>query len=1156
MNNKLKRFGITVAATIAVLYLLFLIIPFTLTGMVNSYLPQITKTVEDTTGFKLKLENVHLITTPKLTAGLKIGHTDLLLPDEDPVLSADNLQVKISLLPLLIKKIEVDKVSGENINAYLKIEKDGKFLLEKYIPATASSNDTTSQQTQNSLPFGLELSNHLPDIAALNYNIAFIDATTSKTYAISGNEVILSDFILDKSIKIKADGKVTLDNVNQFNYDIKLLNKIMPEVSLNELVFNPEPQPETTEQEPVLINVIEIFKSLYKNQLTADLHTDLKIKGTVEEPDFQGTLLVDNLGIAVDSKKLPESTIGMEFKGHDIIMNTKLYSGKDEITRITGDVKTGKHSKINMNFKSNAQINSLIAIIDSVAKSFNYKDLDTLSATGAIDADFSLKSDLKKVESSGYFKIPDASIKYSLYNAFIDKINANIDFANNQINIQDSGFSILNHPLKIYGTINQNAAVDLHLIADKLQIKSLLVAAGQTALLKDNNVSSGTLSADASLKGTLNKPEPKVNLSIDNINVKNKPSNTGVSLAQSTIDITADNKAASGKINASQIRVVNPLASVSVPDLNITIDEKDINIANSYLLLDNSRINFGGKVTDYLKNMQFDITADGNLVASDIKNMFPKETRALLGGANGKLPLNVKISGNDKAQTIQFTLKADPANYISIVEVDQLKGQNMTAKSTIKLSGENLTLENTEILAGKSPLLILNGGIHNLYTSQQLDINAYTNRQLGIVIPGFSDSKLLTQADINISGTAAKPELRGAVDIPSIKIPSMLVEIADMRLNLSGPVATGKGTVKKLVSGGITAENLAADFNLKDYNVLNLTNITGNAFEGKINGKVSYNIAKNSTSVNMTGSEMNALKAIEGAAGIKNALSGTLGFSADVSLNLASQEEMMKSLKGTAGFNIDNGTLLNLGKLENFLLADNIRKNSIMSAAVNSITALPTIKNTAQFKYITGDLSFNNGWAELKPVKTSGPSMSYYITGRYNLLNGTANVTVLGRLAAEVVKLLGPVGELSVDKLTSYIPKFGNLTSSVLKTMTTSPKGEKIEEIPPLSTGSTNYKDFKVSFNGGIESSSSVKSFKWLSDCDTSQIESVTLKEQLENTKNAIQEAHQNTVNDIKNKIDEIKKQNETNKEQFQNLQNNLKNLFSPKTTEPKETQE
>ena len=1150
MNNKLKKYGIFTIAGLGTLYLLFLIVPYFLTGMINSYVPDITKSVEDSTGFKLNIENIHLVTTPKLTAGVKIQHTDVMLPDNDPILSAENLQVKISLLPLLFKRIELDMASADKINTVLKVQKDGKFLLEEYIPASENTADIkTEPQTQAELPFGMKLSNHLPDITIKNYDISFVDMPTSKTYSISGNQAKLSDFILDRSIKIKADGKVTLDNVNQFNYDIKLFNKIMPEISLNDLVFNPQPQSEKDkEQEQVLINIIDIFKSLYKNQLTADLHTNLKIKGTVEEPDFQGTLLVDKLGIAVDGKKLPESTIGMEFKGSDIIMNTKLYSGNNEITQLTGDFKTGKHPKINMNFKSNAQINSLIAIIDSVAKSFNYNDLDTLSATGAINADFALKSDLKTIVSSGYFKIPAASIKYSLYNAFIDKINANIDFANNQINIQESGFSILNHPLKIYGTIKQDASADLHLIADKLQIKSLLVAAGQTALLKDNNVNSGTISADASLSGTLNKPEPKVKVNIDNLNIKNNPSNTGISLANSTIDVTTDGKSAEGKINAAQIRVVNPLASVSVPDVNITIGEKDINIANSYLLLDNSRIDFAGKITDYLnKNLHFDITANGNMVAGDIKNMLPKDFRTMVN-ANGKLPINIKISGDDKNQEIDFKLKADPANYVSLVEIDQLKGQNMTAQSTIKISNNNLKLENTEILAGKSPLLILNGGINNLYTTQQLDINVYTNRQLGIVIPGFNDSKLLTQADINISGTALNPELRGAVDIPSIKIPSMLVEISDMRLNLSGPVATGKGTVKKLVSGGITAENLAADFNLKDYNTLYLKKLTGTAFGGKIDGDIAYDIARNSTTVNMTGSGMNALKAIEGAAGIKNALSGTLGFTADVSLNLANETEMMKSLKGNVGFNVDNGSFLNIGKLENLLMAANIRENSIMGAAVNSITALPTIKNTAEFKYITGNLTFKNGWAELNPVKTSGPSMCYYITGKYNLLNGTANLTILGRLSAEVVKLLGPIGELSVDKLTSFIPKFGNLTSAVIKTMTTNPKGEKISEIPSLSTGSTNYKDFKVLFNGGIESTNSVKSFKWLSECDTSQIESVTVKEQIENTKNAIQEAHQNTVNNLKNSIEEVKKQNEAAKQQIQDNLNNLKNLFKPQT--------
>ena len=104
---------------------------------------------------------------------------------------------------------------------------------------------------------------------------------------------------------------------------------------------------------------------------------------------------------------------------------------------------------------------------------------------------------------------------------------------------------------------------------------------------------------------------------------------------------------------------------------------------------------------------------------------------------------------------------------------------------------------------------------------------------------------------------------------------------------------------------------------------------------------------------------------------------------------------MIKNLKGKADFEIKDGTLLNVGRFENFLFAQNLQSNSVIKAAVNSISSLPTIKNTAEFKTISGNLSFNNGWTTLNPVKLSGPSMAYYITGKYNILNSTANVIVL-----------------------------------------------------------------------------------------------------------------------------------------------------------------
>ena len=170
--------------------------------------------------------------------------------------------------------------------------------------------------------------------------------------------------------------------------------------------------------------------------------------------------------------------------------------------------------------------------------------------------------------------------------------------------------------------------------------------------------------------------------------------------------------------------------------------------------------------------------------------------------------------------------------------------------------------------------------------------------------------------------------------------------------------------------------------------------------------------------------------------------------------------------------------------------------------------------------------------------------MAYYITGRYNLLNATANVTILGRISAEVVSLLGPLGDLSVSKLTSYIPKFGTLTGNLINALTSDPKKEKISSIPALSSGNTNYKDFKILFNGGVESKNSVKSFKWLSTCDMSAIEQKTVKQQVQETKQAVQEAVQQKVDAYNTKKLEQKEQAQEAQQQMKDAFEGLKNLL------------
>lgn len=1145
MRKALKVAAISFGGILGIVYILFLVVPFFLNGVLNAHNADIVKLVEDASGMKVVLQDLKVVTTPKLTAGVKLAHAEISLPSGEKILYADNFEIKMSLIPLLARKIELDKISADNSGINLHVKRNGHFLIEDYIPEKSVKTDD-EKTTQSGLPFGLKLSNHLPDIYINNYNIVFINIEDRKKYVLYGKQFNITDFILNKKVKISANGEIYLDNSKQFSYDVKVKNYIMPDIDLNKLMF-----PDTTEaavvEQPVktcgvedpIFNIIDLFKAIHKNQLTANIKADVKTYGSMNNINYDGNFIMDNLSVAVDGQKLPPSSMKLNFKGKKTVLNSIFYTSKEkeEATTLVGDIKTGKHPSFNIHLLSNAEVNNIINLVDSVAKSFGINDLDTLSGTGKLDANFYVIGNEKKVTSSGFLRLPYASINYKLYNIIIDKINADVDFADNNVDIKNISFSVLNQPLKLTGTISSDAAADLQLKADKLLIKALVAAAGQMALLKENDFNSGTLSMNASLKGNLSNPVPAVDLSVDNVNIRNIPSDTTLKLLNSKVNITTDGKAYKGVVNVNSADVINPMAKIKAPEAKITIGEKDIIIDSGYILLDNSRINFNGSITDYMnKNLNIDIKAKGHLIANDLKNMVGADMRTFIGGAKGKLPLSLNITGNDKTQNIHIELDSTPTNYLSILDIDMLKNKPSSIRSNIKISNDSLKLSDTGLYTGGNLIASVNGNVNNLSKSQNLALNISVPSLITMPIPGMgSNSVIKVKGDITVGGTALNPTLKGNVTVPSLKIPDMLLSMDNMNISLNGPLANGKGTLQKLTSGGIAAENLTSDFSFNPNTfVFTLKNIKGNAFSGQIGGDVSYNVMTGNIGVDFKGSGLDAIKAIEGAAGIKNALSGTLGFTANVTTRGATDVEMIKNLKGKMSFDITDGAFLSIGRIENLLAANNVMANVIMKATVATLSTVPVVKNSANFKYIKGNMTFNGGWADIHTISTSGPSMAYYIKGKYNILNGTANLVILGRLGSDVLSVLGPVGELSVDKLTSYLPKFGAATAAIINTMTTNPKGENISAIPQLSSGNTVYKDFKVNFNGGIESKSSVKSFKWLSNPDMSEIEKVDLKQQL-------QESHETIKQNIKTDIENAKNIKEQTTQDFKDSVQNVK---------------
>lgn len=1189
MDENLKKVLLRIGSVFAGLYLLFLISPIVLSPVANSYSEKIEETVKSLSGYELDLDGISVVTSWNLSAGVKANKISVSTPsDHKRFFYAENAGVRLALLPLVLRKIQLDSIFAKTIDGELVVKPDGNFKILDYLPKTDNSNSTKSV----GLPLGLKLSNHLPNVNVKQYKLAFFDAKSSKSYYLEGSNLKITDFILDKKVKISTKGRIVFASRLVSNYDLKIFNKIMPNLQLNDLIF---PQDIVIEEEKADVkcqnndtfNIIEFFEAINVNKFSADLLADVKTSGIVKNPKVKGHIKLDALSVAVNGSKLPESYLDLNFKGDRTDIDSILFTSNDvnEKTQLIGNLHSGKNHSIDLTLRSNAKFNNVIRLIDSIATSFGVEDFKTLSATGGIDADFNINSDMKKVSSTGYLKVEPSSIVYGLYDVAINNITADVDLMNNNININKAGFSILGHPLKLSGKILADSTTDLKITANDLSLKGLLAAFGQTALLKQNDVVGGAVSLNVLIKGKLNAIKPEITSNIKSVNVYNIDSGIKLSLADILIKFLYDGKAASGNVDLTSLVLNHPSATVTIPETKVLIDSKDINIKKSYLTLNNSRVDITGAVKDYISDkMSVNLSAKGKLNSADIVALLPKDFAVLIGN-KGQIPINADVTGNSKVQNIKLDITANKDNYVSLIDINSLKNQNAKIHSNIEIIGDSLNFINTGISNDKTLIAKLSGGVTKLYTQPKLNINMAVPNEVSFPIWGVANSNITANGSVSLVGDAMNPNMRGTINLVDISMKDFDFAIKDLVADLSGAIMNGSATARTFKAGGIVATDLSGNFSLKDYSKFYLSDMNAKAFDGNVKGKLSYDINTSKIALEMSGNGLNSTKAVEGAAGIKNALTGVLGFNTKLVMQGITDKEIIQSMKGNVDFNINDGRFMSIGRLENLVTAQNIASNSLLKSVVGSLSTLETAQEADKFKYIKGEMNLANGAANISKILVAGPLMSYYVNGTYNILPNSANLIILGRLEGKVVSILGPLGDLSVDKLLAYIPKFGTMTSNLLKQLTSDPANENTALIPELTSGSKNFKDFKVVFNGPVESSSSVKSFKWLSVCDTSQMNlkkdlqeakdavKTNINERVENAKTNAQNVKNNVNNIIetqKNKVDTVKQDVQQLKTDIQQAKDNskqngenLKNLFKnavknagqkmPETSEPAE---
>ena len=295
-------------------------------------------------------------------------------------------------------------------------------------------------------------------------------------------------------------------------------------------------------------------------------------------------------------------------------------------------------------------------------------------------------------------------------------------------------------------------------------------------------------------------------------------------------------------------------------------------------------------------------------------------------------------------------------------------------------------------------------------------------------------------------------------------------------------IRNGNINLRKIKTGNIIIDNTTSRISLLK-NVLHINNLKTQPLGGNVAGNIDINLFNIEIGAKLTGSNFDVEKILADALNMKDTLSGNMNFIADINMKGTTTEEQMKSLKGYVDFNIKDGQLGPFGKFENFLMADNIRENAFFSSAIGSIITNIVTFDTSRYNSLFGHLTFEDGFAQIAPIKSQGNVMSLYLAGKVGLTDNSADLILRGKLGSAFSDKLGPLANINPVNLVKNTPGLNIVLAKTFTIFCQAVSEEEMAAIPELGKGKSD--DYATKFQIKLKGDTRkplkmIKSFKWL----------------------------------------------------------------------------
>lgn len=1185
-NNKVKLFSKVFIGIFVVIFVIYLAVLLVFPNIFNTenFKNQFENEIKTQTGLIVDIESIGI--KPAIVPDIKINahHFVVFLPENEELIKVKDITLKVRVLPLLCKKIEITGIILDRPVISLKINNSGATNIDKYLSLNLNFQNSGSI---------FKMSSEIPDIELKRYKLKIFDNNYKEPFVFEGDKLNLIKEV--KGLKIITKGELKQGNIRYIEYSTIFNNVNFDGNQTRLFTINP-------------------FKSIKQYNIKAKITSNIKIKENKDKNGkitkfTTGTADIKPLSFFINGKELNNNVVSLKFDNNKTEINTEIYTSLKDKLKLTGDITTGKNQNLNLQCTAeNIELKSLKQIVSIILNAFNIKnETDSFDVSGKANLNFKVKSNFKTIQSQGFAELKNGRIKGKKLPYEISEINSFINFKDNTIDIEKAGLKLNGIPVNINGTINTNAEINITAQGEKLALEKLS-ALFNSREFNTNNKMEGIISFKSEINGTMKQPKTQTEINIQPFKIISEGI-TQVEAKNLKILLGGNIKNPDGKIFMEKALFLPKEynQSLKTDKIYAEFNNNTIKIPKNTIKINNAPLEIEGTVADYQNEAKTNLNLSGKLSSETVYQIIKKEFPEVKAATSGAIGIKGTVNGNGNKLSVNADILADSKNYVSFIVIKELL--NKASKTTI-----NAEITKNDIKINK--LSISEAGNNNEIISSKGTINGYNSqipylKEVSIVVPKsmtfglvrLKNSAITVKTDLLLNGKITEPAIKGFLEVKDINIPEYKLEshtneiifdkekikinmqklkIGSSLLDISADlnrkkqdksvinnikiisdyfdldeindifsktaedpvypgvevpfdIIKGNASIKVFKTGGLEANDLKTEISLIN-NVLKMRNINGTAYKGSLYGQVDYNFLHTSTLSELNGKAVSIRPLFTAITGKEdNEVSGIADYYVKLNTIGTKQYQQQRTAKGYVEFTAKKGIMGPLGQFEHFLYAQNLISQSIIKTTLSGIRKAVKPKNTGLYTTAKGKIEIKDGKAYFMPITVEGPNMSLYIDGKVNILNDTADIKIYGRISSQIEKELGDLSK-PMPKTIMVNPSetsIGNLFYDEYNTTVPQIFIDAIPELNPSFENSTS-KLFRVEIQGEPDSVKAVKSFKWIIGSTNAPIpeqkdinNQIQRQEQSQGIKNLTQD-EKNTVIEKREKTDIIKYQEQS----------------------------